>query len=72
MCMPKNLNTWINEIKTSLNNKGYSTGTEIPLTVFRSEFMILSGYGRLKVVEWVDNFHRCKLIEIKDDKVRFL
>lgn len=71
MCMSKNLNTWVQEIKTSLNNKGYNN-KDISLEVFRSEFMILSGYGRIKTAEWVDNFYLCGLIDIEDNKVRFL
>lgn len=69
MCMPKSLTTWIKEIKSSLENKGYKK--DIPLDIFRSEFMIISGYSKKKVIEWVDNFKICKLIIIKDDKVNF-
>ena len=69
MCMSKSLNTWIKEIKYNLTQKGYTK--DIPLDVFRSEFMILSGYSRNKVIELVDNFKLCKLISIKEDKVNF-
>ena len=67
--MPKSLNTWIKEMKESLQIKGYNK--DIPLEVFRSEFMILSGYSKNKVIEWVDNFKICKLITIKNNKVNF-
>jgi hypothetical protein len=67
--MPKNLVTWMNEMKASLKNKGYTK--DIPLSIFKSEFMILSGYSKKKVNEWVDNFKNCKLISIKEDKVNF-
>ena len=69
MCMPKSLTTWIKELKNILNMKGYTK--DIPVDVFRSEFMIISGYGRKKVVEWVDNFKFCDLISINDDKVNW-
>jgi hypothetical protein len=68
--MAKNLINWINEIKNSLAHKKYTQ--DIPLDVFRNEFMILSGYNRQKVVEWVSNFEFCGLININDDKVNFL
>jgi len=67
--MPKNLITWINEIKTNLEAKGYTKN--IPTTVFKAEFMILSGYGKDKVNEWFENFKMCKLIEEKEGKVIF-
>lgn len=67
--MPKSLNTWIEELKTNLKNKGYEH--DIPLDVFKSEFMIISGYNRTKVTEWVDNFKFVKLINIKGNKVNF-
>lgn len=67
--MPKSLNSWINELKSSLESKGYTK--DIPLDIVRTEFMILSGYGRKKTVEWVDNFKSCKLITITGDKVNF-
>lgn len=69
ICMAKNLNTWIFELKTNLEKKGYTK--DIPINVFRSEFMILSGYNKNKVIEWVDNFNTCGIINIKDDKVNF-
>ena len=69
MCMPKNLNNWINDLEASLEQKGYKK--DIPLDVFRSEFMILSGYNKNNVIKWVDNFKICKLISINDDKVNF-
>jgi len=69
MCMPKSLTTWIKEVKDGLEHKGYKK--DIPLDVFRAEFMIQSGYSKKKVIEWVDNFKICKLISIKDDKVNF-
>lgn len=69
MCMAKKLTTWINEIKNNLKNKGYTK--DIPIDVFKTEFMILSGYNKSKVNEWVNNFNLCKLINIKDDKVNF-
>ena len=69
MCMSKSLNTWINEIKESLRSKGYKK--DIPLDIFKAEFMILSGYSRKKVIEWTDNFNICKLIKISNDKVNW-
>lgn len=67
LCMSKSLNKWINEMKISLNTKGHNN--KIPLDVFKTEFMILSGYNKKKVNEWVDNFKICKLIDINDNIV---
>ena len=67
--MPKNLTTWINEMKESLDKQGYKS--DIPINVFKAQFMVLSGYGRNKVNEWINNFEYCKLIEIKDGVVNF-
>jgi hypothetical protein len=67
--MSKSLNKWIEEMKNSLKNKGYTK--EIPYDVFCSEFMILSGYSKDKVIEWVNNFNTCKLISIKDNIVHW-
>ena len=67
--MSKNLNTWIKELKTNLENKGYVK--DIPMNVFKTEFMILSGYGKQKINEWVDNFKMCELITINDNKINF-
>lgn len=69
MCMPKNLNTWISELKESLSKKGYKK--DIPLDVFNVEFMVISGYGKKKVIEWIDNFSICKLITIENNKVNW-
>ena len=69
MCMSKSLTKWINELKNSLQQKGYQNN--IPYEIFCSEFMILSGYSKKKVVEWVENFNTCKLITIKDNKVQW-
>lgn len=68
--MAKSLSTYVKELKTNLENKGYKK--DIPLDVFRSEFMIVSGYNRKKVIEWVDNLKLCKLITVKDDLVNFM
>lgn len=69
VCMAKKLTTWINEIKNSLEQKGYTK--DIHIDIFKTEFMILSGYNKSKVNEWVENFNMCKLITIKDNKVNF-
>ena len=69
VCMSKNLNTWIKEIEASLEQKGCIK--DIPLNTFQIEFMIISGYSKNKVTEWVNNFKICKLIDIKDNIVNF-
>lgn len=61
--------TWMKEMQDILRFKGYKN--DIPLDVFKKEFMILSGYSVKKVNEWTDNFKLCNLITIKDNKVNF-
>jgi len=69
VCMPKSLYRWMDEIKAGLTKKGYTK--DIPINFFKEEFMSLSGYNFKKVNEWVENFIRCKLIVVKNDKVNF-
>jgi len=67
--MAKSLITWMKEIKQGLDSKGHTK--DIPLDVFRAEVMILSGYNRTKVIEWINNFELCKLITIKNNIVNW-
>lgn len=60
----------LNNIKISLNQKGYIK--DIPLPVFYAEFMVQTGYGQNKVREWAENFELIKLIEIKNKTMNFL
>jgi hypothetical protein len=67
--MPKRLDTWVNEIKAGLELKGYKK--DIPFDLVKAEFMIHSGYGKKKTIEWINNFRMCRLILVEDDKVNF-
>jgi len=67
--MAKGLDTWMKEMKEALKKQGYTK--DIPINVFKAQFMVLSGYNKNKVNEWINNFEFCKLIDINGGVVNF-
>lgn len=62
--------TIIKKIKQSLETKGYKK--DIPIDVWYAEFMYQTGYGKIKIHEWTENFELIKLIKIDRDKISFI
>ena len=71
VCMAKSMRTWIEEMKIALLDAGHKK--DIPIDVFRREFMIISGYKRETTIQWINDFVFLNLISIDEDgKVNFI
>jgi len=67
--MPMKPVNMVRGIKYGLEERGLKKN--IPLQLFYTEFMLQSGYGKKKILEWTENFKILKLITVVDGEVNF-
>ena len=68
--MPRRLDTIIKEIRTNLEKNNLPTHN-IPTNIFKIELMIITGYNKKKVNEWLENMKLCKLITEENEIINF-
>jgi len=62
--MSVNLRKQLTNIQKELKTKN-----NIPITDFKTAFMITTGYGKQKVNEWTQTFYELGLIDIQNGEI---